>query len=258
MTTQKRLGDLITQVLPGGTNAMSLEEFRRTACGHRADGHPWAEDTVKAAWRLGIPLELPDAPMRRVEPEVRPVALETRDALLRWRAPARIADIISGQLQETQAVKAARRWQAGQFLVLLGPAGVGKSVAAGVAMQRGPIGPCPFATPQGPDGARYWPHAPYWARAASVARGWDAHPTELRRASVLVLDDLGDEADNTHSRSRLSELICERDDLKARTVITTNMAPEGLRQRYGNRFVDRLAGHGQIVAISGESMRGSR
>jgi len=256
--SRKKIGDLLGEVLPKASHDMTLEEFRAMACGRRVDGDIWSEATLRAAYSLGIALELPGVPSFREEPRGRPGAPETKDALLRWRAPARIADVIAGSLEETDAVRAVRRWQEGQFFVLLGPAGVGKSVAAGVAMQRGPIGPCPFAAPQGPDGARYWPHAPFWVRAAQIARGFEAHPTELRRSSVLVIDDLGDESDNTHARSRISELICERDDLKARTVITTNLSAEGLRQRYGRRFVDRLAGHGQLVAIGGQSMRTKR
>jgi len=260
MQNMKKVSEIITDVLPAGKNAdgLSFDEFRELACGRRADGEPWQSATLQAAWRMGLPLMLPDAPMARadVEPPQDP-AQGALDALLRWMVPARIADVIAGGLRETEAVKTVRRWHSRTFLTLCGPAGVGKSVAAGVGLQRGPLGPCPFATPQGPDGARYWPHAPTWTRAAFVGRGFDALPTSLRRASVLVIDDLGDEADSPHARSRISELICERDDLRARTIITSNMTAEDIGRRYGRRFADRLGKHGWIVPVRGESLRGS-
>jgi len=90
-----------------------------------------------------------------------------------------------------------------------------------------------------------------------VGRGFDALPVEIRRASVLVIDDLGDEIDNTHARSRISELITERDDLSARTIITTNMGKDDIARRYGWRMAERLTKHGWIVPVRGESLRGS-
>ena len=257
--TYRRASELITDALPAGKNAdgLSFEAFCAQAPS-RVDGEPWARASLVVAWRLGIPLWLPGIPDTRDEPDVSPApAQAVLDTLLRWRVPARVADVVANGLISTPAVKSIRRWRERAFFTLCGPAGVGKSVAAGVGLQLGPLGPCPFTTPQGPDGECYWPHAPAWTRAAFVGRGFDALPVEIRRASVLVIDDLGDEIDNTHARSRISELITERDDLSARTIITTNMGKDDIARRYGWRMAERLTKHGWIVPVRGESLRGS-
>jgi len=115
-------------------------------------------------------------------------------------------------------MNAAKRWTQGTFLCLSGESGVGKSVAAGWLISRGPLGPCPFTQPQGHEQFAYWPHGPRWARATDLARGFDEIPGEIRRASVLVIDDLGDE-------------------------------------KNGVRFVDRIKGHGFLTSIRGETLR---
>ena len=72
---------------------------------------------------------------------------------------------------------------------------------------------------------------------------------------MLVIDDLGDEKNDEHSRARLSSLLSERDDLQARTVITTNLNAATIKRRYGTRFVDRIKGHGFLTSIRGETLR---
>lgn len=101
---------------------------------------------------------------------------------------------------------------------------------------------------------------------------WSATLAHAQRAALVVVNDLGAEADWLHTR--LSGLICSRQEAGRRTVITTNLVvdvgafPESARERvwassvearYGDRLVDRLVGHGSsVVSCPGKSLRRTR
>jgi len=253
----KRIRDLIANALPGDKNAsgLSFEEFQSQAPA-RVDGQEWSPEALWFAWSTGTALHLADLPDTwEDEEEANQGPSEWHLAMLRKGVPPRIVRCLESDPRTTPAMDAAKRWTKGTFLCLSGESGVGKSVAAGWLISRGPLGPCPFTQPQGYEAHSYWPHGPRWTRATDLARGFDELPGEVRRASVLVIDDLGDEKNDEHSRSRLSSLLSERDDLQARTVITTNLNSATLAHRYGVRFVDRIKGHGFLTAIRGETLR---
>ena len=253
----KRIRDLIANVLPGDKDhsGLSFEAFKALSPA-RVDGQEWSPEALYFAWSTGTSLRLADLPDTwEDEPDANQGPSAWHLAMLRKCVPPRVVKCLEGDYQITPAMDAAQRWTKGTFLCLSGESGVGKSVAAGWLISRGPLGPCPFTQPQGHQQFAYWPHGPRWTRATDLARGFDELPGEVRRASVLVIDDLGDEKNDEHSRSRLSSLLSERDDLQARTVITTNLNSATLAHRYGVRFVDRIKGHGFLTSIRGETMR---
>lgn len=155
--------------------------------------------------------------------------------------PRNLSLLLDGGLRETTAVKAVRAWQGSRrtFLVLSGGAGAGKTVAACLALMGGGVFErCVSAGRLGLYGAE------------DVAR-----MRALRRARVLVLDDLGAEFQTDVWRAQFDELADERYGHQRRTVITTNLAPEIIRERYGARVADRIRHDGQVIACGVESLR---
>lgn len=147
-------------------------------------------------------------------------------------------------LQETAAVKAVRDWRdtSKTFLVLEGGVGVGKTYAA-----------ADFAARPG----GLFVKADAVARLSSFdAEGWE----RLYRAPALALDDLGCERldEKGWAVGAILALIDRRYDDAARTVITTNLALDDIRERYGQdggRLFDRLRQTAKWVRLGGQSLR---
>lgn len=64
---------------------------------------------------------------------------------------------------------------------------------------------------------------------------------EVRRAALLVLDDLGTEHISDWARSELFALLNDRYEAMRPTVLTTNLTLQELSSRYGERTVSRIA-----------------
>mgnify|MGYP002523020038 CR=1 FL=1 len=63
---------------------------------------------------------------------------------------------------------------------------------------------------------------------------------------LLVLDDLGTEA-TVYGQESLPFILYRRYERSLPTIITTNLAREGILQRYGERIADRLRTYDQIT-----------
>ena len=75
---------------------------------------------------------------------------------------------------------------------------------------------------------------------------------------LLVLDDLGTEYAKVGGflDATLDEIVWYREANLLPTLITTNLTPDGMRDRLSDRIVDRLRGSwARIVACGGESRR---
>lgn len=144
------------------------------------------------------------------------------------------------------AVEAVRDWLSGNqsWLVLAGGPGTGKTVAAGVAVL---------------DAARRGERAivvdaTELARVQAFGEG-AGRLDELQRARLLVLDDVGVAPLGDYARGVLHSVANYRHDRYLRTIITTNLRGSELRAAIGDRLVDRIAGDGRFVWLSGASMR---
>lgn len=142
---------------------------------------------------------------------------------------------------ETPAVKAVRTWLDGpaRGLMLRGPAGVGKSVAAAVALS---------------EAVRRGARSVSWHRpndfVSAVLHSYDESAPRLGRQFV-VIDDIGRE-----TKSEFEEAMCAFiDDTDTRFVVTTNVSREALRERYDERFVSRLNDCMKAATIKGASLR---
>jgi hypothetical protein len=82
----------------------------------------------------------------------------------------------------------------------------------------------------------------------------------IRKADLLVLDDLGDAARNgsttTDKREIVYDIIHSRyNDDQGITIVTTNLSPAEQEQQWGDRLADRLWDMMLIVQVGGVNMR---
>ncbi len=61
----------------------------------------------------------------------------------------------------------------------------------------------------------------------------------VKRAGVLILDDLGEESPTSWAEEKLFQLFNHRYNLRLPTVVTTNRLPEKIDQRIWSRLNDR-------------------
>lgn len=73
-----------------------------------------------------------------------------------------------------------------------------------------------------------------------------------RRATVLLMDDLGTEKDSEWTRERIYAVVNERYDDRKPTIVTSNLSTGEMRAVYGDRIVDRL-----VEVADGKAMRGA-
>lgn len=129
-----------------------------------------------------------------------------------------------------------------RLVVLLGPPGEGKSVAAGFALTH--------ALEMGRQGL--------WRTGVQLAkelRSWDKSDVKIRHRAegvdILVVDDLGlESARNASVAPALAGLLLSRFEAGRSTIVTSNIrGPEELRQRYGAQIFDRLRTRGGLLFL---------
>lgn len=176
-----------------------------------------------------------------------------------WGVPfADAQQILRGAMDDTDALKAARKWRdlksPGGLLVINGPNGCGKTFAASWLVIEGP--PCGY-----PYGARddKWPaeRHPRFIQVSQLMQvsmyGDNEEMRLLRNCSVLAIDDVGTEYDDDKGAfaAKFSSLIAHREKAPVWTVITTNLklrsgkkTDVSFEKKYGARIFSRLHGHG--------------
>lgn len=155
---------------------------------------------------------------------------------------------------KTEALEAAIAWWDSKksWLVLSGGVGTGKTIAACWLLNRA---------------SRDW----QWDE---VRRGLFVRATELvrpamtpqaqdklekcYRVNVLAIDDLGVESLSEFGLAQLLDLLTHRHSAMLRTVITTNLTVDELKTRLGLRIIDRIKQDGEVVVLTGKSLRSPR
>lgn len=199
--------------------------------------------------------------------------IELREAEAHWRRAQEAADlerrVLSGleasgageralhaaaSPAQTQALEAAQKWLGAKpidreyavWLVLLGGTGTGKTVAATWALRE--------ALRQG--------ESAYFRTTSRLSRlsGFDEGARELAMLSecgLLVLDDVGAEAQTAWGSGLLQELLDNRHQGYRRTIITSNLSANDFKARLGERMTDRIREDGYVVTLGGKSLRRS-
>lgn len=161
----------------------------------------------------------------------------------------------------SKAIRAVLRWYPDKgpaptgTLVLQGDRGCGKTTAAVALLLR---------------------HGGEFVRASDIGEiglgdKGEAELDRLRKARLLVLDNLGSEADMGPTRPRIRSLVIYRDGRRLPTVITTTLLPShldddglpipGVREadtiagRYDMDVVDRVCGDGEWADVDEPSRR---
>jgi len=75
------------------------------------------------------------------------------------------------------------------------------------------------------------------------------------RCDLLILDDLGTEMTTAFVQSALYQIINTRLMERRSTIISTNLSPEKIAQRYSPQVASRLEGEYQILPFVGEDIR---
>ena len=86
------------------------------------------------------------------------------------------------------------------------------------------------------------------AEAASTVR-------RCLNCDLLILDDLGTELSAGYTQSALYTLINTRLINGGKTIISTNLSEEELRQRYSPQIVSRLLGEYMSLIFAGRDIR---
>jgi len=150
-------------------------------------------------------------------------------------------------LKNTTSLVAVQRWLTSQsnypMAVLTGNRGCGKSVAAAYVVAN-------------------WDRSAAWSSAPDLIRVFTGNfgdqlkrQDTLKRARLLVLDDVGTEGDAVRMTATLIELLDERKQRK--TLITTNLSKEAFLERYADeRLHSRLRELAGFVGDKGPDLRG--
>lgn len=177
--------------------------------------------------------------------------------------PAAMRAMGLGEAQITQlggletdwpGMKAVADWRASGklFLVLGGPPGSGKTLAAARVLLEGGQEQVTCQSYDAPQWRTAWAK---FARAADLTRRsfYDkqdrVYLDRLANTKWLVLDDLGAEMMTDPWRQTLLELVDKRMAAGCRTVITTNLDGKAFAERYDVRVMRRLKEFGQFAAV---------
>ena len=71
---------------------------------------------------------------------------------------------------------------------------------------------------------------------------------------LLILDDLGTEMVTTFVQSALYQIINGRLLEKKSTIVSTNLMPEAIAQRYSGQIASRIEGEYQLLPFVGEAI----
>lgn len=174
--------------------------------------------------------------------------------LLACGVPELEAEVVARGAADNPTTLAVRDFVAGPqtFCLLLGGAGSGKTIAAAESLLNARL-----AWESG--GQKSWCYSSSEARfvlATELARlsYFDTESLRrlgrLERVPWLVIDDLGGELATAGWMSNLTELILQRNSGRRKTLITSNLNVDALKERYDARILSRIDGNG-LIFVSG-------
>lgn len=180
-----------------------------------------------------------------------------RQALTQAGMPARALKALEGS-KDTEAMRATSAAPS-SVMLLSGPPGTGKTVAA-VAMAHRHMTKAmqdnPERTKESPQRTALFVRAVTVARLSAYGAETQEAVNHLTSTRLLILDDLGSEFASPVWDMLLFEILDVRHGDMRPTIITTNLGRDSLRERYGQRFAERIREGGSVHYLNGDSMRG--
>lgn len=172
----------------------------------------------------------------------------------RYRWAQLDAPELPGRLGRPESLAGARSALESRVVLLVGGTGSGKT-SLGTALFRAHLerATCEGATPE----ARAWGSRALWAHAKrlSLARReapLGAEPaalTRAREASVLLVDDLGQEA--PADQGDVVSILAERQESQRPLIVTCGWGLAGMAERYSPHLVRRLVEGAQVIDLGG-------
>ncbi len=77
----------------------------------------------------------------------------------------------------------------------------------------------------------------------------------LTTADLLVIDDLGTEVSTVVTNSELFNIINSRQISEKHTIISTNLSPKDLEDKYSHRIISRFIGNFEMIKFIGSDIR---
>lgn len=77
----------------------------------------------------------------------------------------------------------------------------------------------------------------------------------MKDADLLIIDDLGSEAQSALSLQFLNEIVSERVTLKKKMIISTNVNMKGIAEKYSDRIASRIYESFEILHFVGKDIR---
>ena len=78
---------------------------------------------------------------------------------------------------------------------------------------------------------------------------------KYENCELLVIDDLGAECNTSYSTSAITSIIDMRIVNGKKTIVSTNLNPDGLKKSYGERLYSRIMGELFMIAFVGNDIR---
>ncbi len=78
---------------------------------------------------------------------------------------------------------------------------------------------------------------------------------DLISCDLLIIDDLGTELLNSYTNSRLFYIINERLLRQKNTIISTNLSPSQIKERYSERIASRIMTGYTVIPVAGDDLR---
>lgn len=162
----------------------------------------------------------------------------------------RLCDLAEkARASQTEAIDAAEEWVMGKMpgLVLFGPSGTGKTrIAAAACWTKLEQANCTYASV-----------------ARSMSRLSSSLTDDGRREAVryflgtgaVVLDDFDKCRPTEYGKEQLFAAIDGREQAEAPMLVTTNLTPSELAERFGEAIASRLAGYCEVVEVAGADLR---
>jgi DNA replication protein DnaC len=244
--TPKSVSDTLSAVIKRIESAM--EENRLAVENIKTCPGPCIDRTVTVAFksgktrRLSCPIANPNCAYgRRLKDEL-------NDYLSRLLSeigiPRRHVESLANY-RESISVKTALEWTYRGFLLLCGRSGTGKSFTAVCLLRK-------YLKNKIRDRMdKYtWKDAEYsatsvaWINAAELSIDREAIGM-TKSVRLLVLDDFGDDGGAKANHSAMNRVISARYDAMLPTIITTELAIENIKTRYGRRAVEKIVAKSQ-------------